>query len=124
MKRILFWILVIAAILLWISHSTSGPQRSADSGSRSDDESTSRVDSPQRSTFDSDPCTSDCSGHEAGYNWAESKGISDEDDCEQAGETSNSPSFAAGCKAYVRGDSQDEESSGDSDNSTDDDPDN
>ena len=41
------------------------------------------------------------SGHEAGYNWAEEHDIDDEDDCDTAGETSNSPSFAEGCRAYV-----------------------
>jgi hypothetical protein len=44
---------------------------------------------------DSD-CTQDCSGHEAGYKWAEENDISDEDDC-----TGNSESFIEGCKAYV-----------------------
>jgi len=41
------------------------------------------------------------SGHQAGYEWAEEKGIDDEDACEEAGDHSNSPSFAEGCKAYV-----------------------
>lgn len=45
------------------------------------------------------------SGHEAGYQWAEDKGISDESDCEAAGEQSNSPSFAEGCESFVNGDS-------------------
>jgi hypothetical protein len=67
---------------------------------------------PQKQdAFDGDPCISDCSGHQAGYNWAESHGIDDEDDCDTAGENSNSPSFAEGCKAYVRGDGPDESSS-------------
>jgi len=41
------------------------------------------------------------SGHEAGYEWAERKGITDSEDCDAAGEHSNSPSFAEGCNAYV-----------------------
>jgi hypothetical protein len=41
------------------------------------------------------------SGHQAGYDWAAEKGINDDDACEQAGDHSNSPSFAEGCKAYV-----------------------
>jgi hypothetical protein len=41
-------------------------------------------------------CTQDCSGHEAGYKWAEEHDIADEDDC-----TGNSESFIEGCKAYV-----------------------
>lgn len=43
------------------------------------------------------PCTSDCSGHEAGYEWAETNGISDPDDC-----GGNSESFIEGCQAYVQ----------------------
>jgi hypothetical protein len=47
-------------------------------------------------TFYNYECTDDCSGHEAGYNWAEKKGISDSNDC-----GGNSNSFIEGCKAYV-----------------------
>jgi hypothetical protein len=50
-------------------------------------------------------CTEDCSGHEAGYHWAEEHDISDGDDCDEAGEHSNSPSFDEGCHAYVDGES-------------------
>jgi hypothetical protein len=52
------------------------------------------------------PCTQDCSGHEAGYAWADRKGIDDADDC---GGKSNS--FIEGCRAYVEEQeaSQDEE---------------
>jgi|ERR1700723_981939 len=55
-------------------------------------------------------CTQDCSGHEAGYSWAQEHDISDGDDCDIAGEHSNSPSFAEGCHAYVDGDGDSEES--------------
>jgi hypothetical protein len=41
-------------------------------------------------------CTDDCSGHEAGYNWAEENGIDDPDDCD-----GNSNSFIEGCRAYA-----------------------
>lgn len=54
-----------------------------------------------RETFHGYDCTIDCSGHEAGYDWAEEHGITDGDDCDTAGEHSNSPSFAEGCHAYV-----------------------
>lgn len=47
-------------------------------------------------SFNGYPCTSDCSGHEAGYNWAEENGISDADDC-----GGNSESFIEGCQSYV-----------------------
>lgn len=41
------------------------------------------------------PCTVDCSGHEAGYEWAERKGIPDADAC-----SGNSISFIEGCRSY------------------------
>ncbi len=47
-------------------------------------------------TRDSWDCTGDCSGHEAGYEWAEEKGISDPSDC-----GGNSESFIEGCEAYA-----------------------
>lgn len=47
-------------------------------------------------TFHGYPCTEDCSGHEAGYNWAEQHGIEDPGDCD-----GNSDSFVEGCQAYA-----------------------
>lgn len=42
------------------------------------------------------PCTDDCSGHVAGYEWAREKGIADPDDC-----GGNSQSFIEGCMQYA-----------------------
>lgn len=47
-------------------------------------------------TFDVNDCIGDCSGHEAGYNWAEEKGIDDPSDC-----GGNSSSFIEGCESYA-----------------------
>lgn len=47
-------------------------------------------------TYKGYECTVDCSGHEAGYEWAEEKGITDESDC-----GGNSNSFIEGCHSYV-----------------------
>ena len=47
-------------------------------------------------TFGGNPCTGDCSGHEAGYNWAEDNGINNPDDC-----GGNSDSFIEGCQTYA-----------------------
>lgn len=47
-------------------------------------------------TFNGYDCTDDCSGHEAGYNWAEENGIYDENDC-----GGNSNSFIEGCISYT-----------------------
>lgn len=41
-------------------------------------------------------CTVDCSGHEAGYAWAEDNDITDPDDCD-----GNSQSFIEGCEAWA-----------------------
>ena len=53
-------------------------------------------------TFNGYDCTEDCSGHEAGYEWAEEHGIADEGDC-----STPSNSFNEGCASYVE--EQDEE---------------
>lgn len=47
-------------------------------------------------TFHGYTCRVDCSGHEAGYEWAEEKGITDPEDC-----GGNSESFIEGCRAYA-----------------------
>ena len=52
------------------------------------------------------PCTADCSGHEAGFEWAEDNDITDESDC-----GGNSNSFIEGCQAWVE--EKESETSGD-----------
>lgn len=47
-------------------------------------------------TYNGYECTEDCSGHEAGYEWAEENYIYDIDDC-----GGNSDSFTEGCWSYV-----------------------
>ena len=47
-------------------------------------------------TFHGYPCTVDCSGHEAGYEWAEQQGITSSSDC-----GGNSNSFIEGCAAWA-----------------------
>jgi len=78
-------------------------------------ETAPRIEPTPAETFAGNDCTFDCSSHEAGYRWAEKKGIQDGDDCEIAGEHSNSPSFAEGCKSYVSGDSSTTDDDGDND---------
>lgn len=41
-------------------------------------------------------CTDDCSGHDAGWSWAEENGLTDPDEC-----GGNSMSFEEGCIAYA-----------------------
>lgn len=47
-------------------------------------------------TFSGYECTSDCGGHQAGYDWAEERGITEIHDC-----AGKSNSFIEGCQAYV-----------------------
>lgn len=47
-------------------------------------------------TRDNWECTGDCSGHDAGYEWASENGITDPSDC-----GGKSASFIEGCEAYA-----------------------
>lgn len=51
---------------------------------------------PSGNSFHGYACKSDCSGHQAGYDWAYRRGTSS-----YAGCTGNSQSFIEGCRAYV-----------------------
>lgn len=51
---------------------------------------------PATQSFAGYECTDDCSGHIAGYDWAEEQGITDPDDC-----GGNSQSFIEGCEAWA-----------------------
>jgi hypothetical protein len=46
--------------------------------------------------FGDSECTDDCSGHKAGWNWAEEKGITDPENC-----GGKSSSFIEGCMDYA-----------------------
>jgi hypothetical protein len=53
-------------------------------------------------TFGGYDCTVDCSGHKAGYEWAEARGVTDSSVCEQIIiNQPNRTSFYEGCLAYV-----------------------
>jgi hypothetical protein len=83
------------------SYTPSNAEESASSFSSDSDNAASR-----KHKFDEYDCTFDCSGHKAGYEWAERKTIYDGDDCDAAGDHYNSPSFAEGCRAYVDGETE------------------
>jgi hypothetical protein len=57
----------------------------------------------QDRTFGDFDCTVDCSGHAAGYKWADKHSIDDEGDCPQG----NSQSFHEGCVAYTQDNAHD-----------------
>ncbi|UXJ55050.1 hypothetical protein [Pseudomonas citronellolis] len=54
--------------------------------------------SVEAETFDGYQCTDDCSGHQAGYDWAEEHNITNDSAC-----STNSQSFNEGCESYVNG---------------------
>lgn len=67
-------------------------------------------------TFGGYECTIDCSGHKAGYEWAEAKGVTDAGACERILlRYPNRTSFSEGCMAYVEDPSRgaDEDDDGD-----------
>ena len=66
--------------------------------------------SANANTFDGYECSDDCSGHQAGYDWAEQNDIDDEDACDTP-----SQSFNEGCQSYVGGGSGVASSSDDDD---------
>ncbi len=66
-------------------------------------------------TFHGYDCTDDCSGHEAGYDWAASNDITDERDC-----NGDSQSFNEGCQAYVEEQTDDATRNSQSDDETND----
>jgi hypothetical protein len=72
--------------------------------------------SAQTRTFGGYECTDDCSGHKVGYEWAETKGITDEKQCEDILVTApNRTSFYEGCMAYVADPTRDADEDDDGD---------
>jgi len=50
----------------------------------------------QSKMFHGYPCTQDCSGHKAGFEWSQRKGIQEKEEC-----GGHSNSFIEGCYAWV-----------------------
>jgi hypothetical protein len=102
---------VFLGLCLWAFFDSPTPAPKPTTGSLSEQTSLGNADRPTNVGSGDEPedetsTSSDWgSGHQAGYDWAEEHSISDESDCEEAGDHSNSPSFAEGCTAYVNGES-------------------
>ena len=108
-----FLAFMVVAILLYVYHQSTDPSRNIDEPAN---RTLRQADEAPRQ-FDGYACREDCSGHEAGYRWAEEHDITDVEDCEAAGEHSNSPSFAEGCESYVNGEGDPQESDDNEDDS-------
>jgi hypothetical protein len=85
----IFWML-LAAFLLYTCTKKESPQKAYNSYTYP-----APISKPNLQ-FGRYDCTVDCSGHQAGYEWAERYSIDDENDC-----SGNSQSFIEGCKQYV-----------------------
>jgi hypothetical protein len=55
-----------------------------------------RITTANAATFYGNTCLGDCSGHQAGYDWAEQHDVEDEASC-----STPSASFHQGCESYV-----------------------
>jgi len=83
--------------------SHSAPHGADEAGENSEvDEDVAREDAAadlRGQTFqdagDTSRCTSDCSGHDAGFQWGQDHNVTDASDCSGGG------SFEDGCEAYV-----------------------
>lgn len=93
-------VLILAGIL-----SACGASSSEDRAAKADaaaekaeaDEAAMLSGQTYKDSNETTDCTTDCSGHEAGWKWAKDHDIEDESDC-----TGNSDSFVEGCRAYVQ----------------------
>jgi hypothetical protein len=97
----IFWGIVILFII-WLFSSSNKVQEPA--YIREEFNNGKIIEMPVDDTITKDnwECTDDCSGHDAGYEWAEEKGITDPSDC-----SGNSESFIEGCEAYANENSED-----------------
>ncbi len=93
-KTVLWMVGIIFFVwLIFFSNNSSKPVRITD-----DFENGSSIDIEVDRSITSDnwECTSDCSGHDAGYEWASENGIEDPNEC-----GGNSVSLIEGCEAYA-----------------------
>lgn len=93
MIRTSFILLSLALILTGCSSYSNGSDASY--GYENDFDSQQEEADPPL-TSDNWNCTGDCSGHDAGYDWASDNGISDPSDC-----GGKSDSFIEGCEAWA-----------------------
>lgn len=101
MKTAFFWIVIFVGYLLISSNINSNSSKTSSSYSPpstlyNDQEIETEPEEEYRVTSDNWECTEDCSGHDAGYEWASENGITDPYDCD-----GNSDSFIEGCEAYA-----------------------
>lgn len=89
-------IVFIASISLLLAACSPDEKSERTAGSEATSSGAEADNSTSSTTFHGYDCLGDCSGHQAGYDWAEEKGITDPESC-----GGNSQSFIEGCKAYA-----------------------
>ena len=87
--------ILIATAIGWLIAVSANHSTSSDSSSSSVRNYNDTAE-PEADTFHGYECTDDCSGHEAGYQWAEENGI-----CDENFDGGNSESFAEGVRAFA-----------------------
>ena len=90
---LLIFLFVVPVLLTGCSSESAIPENNSYNSSSFDNTSSNNA---EPLTFHGYECTDDCSGHEAGYDWAEENSITDSSDC-----GGNSNSFIEGCEAYA-----------------------
>jgi len=78
-----FWILLLTGAVVYFAKSPNerGSHSSSSSVSAPEPDDDEASGDTTDNTFHGYDCTLDCSGHEAGYRWAEEHNITDEEDC-------------------------------------------
>ncbi|WP_156648771.1 hypothetical protein [Massilia sp. Leaf139] len=115
MKNLLIGAAVVASVIFFVNDkktltSTNSPHSALYSPSSTVQEVDVQKELPDSETvspglyYAGDPCTSDCSGHEAGATWAEENQIEDPEHC-----GGNSDSFIEGCRTFVEKKLEEEE---------------
>lgn len=97
-SKIALWIVAAFAVFFIFALGSSSSEQ-APTDSRSDyttEVTTEEENEPESLEFMGYECTYDCSGHEAGYDWAY-----DNDVCDVHFDGGNSESFAKGVRAYA-----------------------
>ena len=91
---------IMAITLLSCSALVGGCSSSEASDAHQEQAYEGAQDDLSHSTFedvgDTSECTEDCSGHEAGFEWAKEQGVTDTSEC-----SGDSQSFQEGCEAYA-----------------------
>ena len=86
-------VIAVGAIIWWMASYSGSSSSSSDFTATSSDASTS---STYEDAYGSSDCTSDCSGHDAGYEWAQANDITETDY-----DAGKSDSFNEGVRAYA-----------------------